>query len=285
MNENEQPKKRGVGTWLLIIIPPLLIGILLSLLIPRPVIGVIKLDDAIYSTSANDMITQIIYAREHPEVRAVVLVMNSPGGTVTDTESVYMELARLRQTKPVITLIEGMAASGGYYLAVGTDYIFAKPASEVGNVGVIGYLPSIPGVGEETYSTGPYKLWGNPRETYIREMEMLKNGFIQAVLLGRDDRLKIEKEEVLRGEIWAGTEALRKGLIDAIGTRTDAYQKAASMAKVAHYKIENLRTASGLPEYSYSPYFFQASEGGVISPYPKEAGVYLLYIPPMEKRP
>ncbi len=117
-------------------IPALIIGILLSLLIPKPVIGVIRLNDAIYAQTANDLIAQITYAREHPEVRAVVLVLDSPGGTVVDTEAVYMELSRLRQSKPVVTWVSGMAASGAYYLSSGTDYVVAVPSSEVGNVGV-----------------------------------------------------------------------------------------------------------------------------------------------------
>lgn len=267
--------------WLAI---PLVLGILASLLIPKPVIGLIYLNDAIGSTTAQEMISEINYARQAPQVRAVVLVLNSPGGTVTDTESVYMELNRLRQSKPVVTIVEGMAASGAYYLAAGTDYIFAKPSSDVGNVGVIGSLPSTPGVDEEVFSTGPYKLWGSTRDTYVREMEMLKQGFLQAVLLGRGSRLKTTSEVILRGEIWPGSEALRMGLIDELGAQSQAIDKAGSLAHISHYQVEDLRDLAGLPEVVPTQQFYMTSSDGSQLPYPKNPGIYLLYIPPGESK-
>ena len=133
MNQNDWNWEH-VRVWLLWLALPLVIGLLVASLVPQPVIGIIRLEDAIYSYSAQDMIKQIEYAGKHPEVRAVVLVIDSPGGTVVDTEAVYLELAKLRTKKPVVTVINGMAASGAYYLSVGTDYIYAKPSSLVGNI-------------------------------------------------------------------------------------------------------------------------------------------------------
>jgi len=271
----DKPKRLS---WLLLI--PLLLGIIAAAFIPRPIVGVIYLDAAIDSYSAQDMIEQITYASEHPRVRAVVLVMNSPGGTVTDTESVYMELAKLRETKPVVTMIEGMAASGGYYLSVGTDYILAKPSSMVGNIGVIGYTPEAPSVGDDVYSTGPYKLFGFPRDNFIRQLEMLKQGFLQAVLLGRGDALKVGPEVVVSGQIWHGAEALRLGFVDGLATRGEAFDKAAELAHIANYKVEDLRPLAGLPESSYYYFFYETPEGKV-TPYPREQGIYMLYIPPV----
>lgn len=270
-------KWEQVRTWLLWIALPLVIGILIASAIPRPVIGIIRLDDAIYAQSARDMIAQINYAIEHPEVRAVVLAFDSPGGTVVDTESVYMELTRLREKKPVVTVINGMSASGAYYLSVNTDYIFAKPTSLVGNVGVIGYLPSSPMILEEVISTGPYKLWGSPRDTDMRQIEMIKQGFYQAVTLGRGDRLKIDSDTLLRGQIWPGLEALRLGLIDELGTESDGFRKAANLARVWHYQTADLRQLTGISVAL--PEFFIESPDGITLPYPKEAGIYVLYIP------
>ncbi len=266
--------------WLLWLALPLLLGILAASAIPQPVVGVIHLDDAIYSYTAQEMITQIEYAIEHPEVRAVVLALNSPGGTVVDTEAVYMELARLRAKKPVVTAVNGMAASGAYYLSVGTDHIYAKPTSEVGNVGVIGYMPPVPFILEEIIWTGPYKAWGSPRDAYQREIEMIKSSFYEAVSLGRGERLKVGPEVVLRGQIWTGTEALHLGLIDAIGTENDAVRKAADMARIQHYETSDLRDLAGIQD-SYYPYFFQSTKDGVTLPYPNEPGLYLLFIPPL----
>ncbi len=258
---------------------PLIAGVLIAAAIPRPIIGVIYLNDAIYSYTAREMIAQITYARQHPEVRAVVLALDSPGGTVADTEAVYQELARLRAEKPVITSIGSMAASGAYYLSVGTDYIFANPTSEVGNIGVIGYLPEAPFIFEDTLSTGPYKLWGSPRDEFMRQMEMIKQGFFQAVLLGRGGRLHIAVDVILTGKIWPGSEAVRLGLIDALGPESAAVERAAHIARVGHYETADLRDLVGVEKYYYS--FFIETAEGVITPFPKEAGMYLLYIPPV----
>ncbi|MBU4226232.1 MAG: S49 family peptidase [Chloroflexi bacterium] len=258
---------------------PLILGALIAAALPRPVIGVIYLNDAIYSYSARDMITQINYAREHPEIRAVVLAIDSPGGTVADTEAVYLELLRLRATKPVVTSVGSMAASGAYYLSVGSDYIFARPTSEVGNVGVIGYLPPAPFIFEDIASTGPYKLWGSPRDTLMRELEMIKQSFYQAVRLGRGDRLQVGPEVILRGQIWPGSQALRMGLIDALGSESEAVEKAASLAHVGNYQTADLRELAGI-QTTYYTFFFQSPEG-ISMPYPKEPGIYLLYVPPL----
>jgi protease-4 len=266
-------------TGVLLFLIPLVIGLIIAALIPRPVVGVITLDDAISSSTAQAMINQIGYARAHPEIRAVVLVLNSPGGTVTDTEAVYLELSRLRETKPVVTMIGSMAASGAYYLTVGTDYVFAEPSSMVGNVGVIGYTPQYPIVVDDIYSTGPYKLWGEPRDQFMREIEMLKQGFIQAVVLGRGEALKVDKEVILRGQIWTGADALRMGLIDELGSQSQAMDKAAQMAHIAHYRVMDLGTLAWGVDTSTEPEFFQKTSDGVITPYPAKQGLYMLYIP------
>jgi len=261
------------------IIPALIVGILLSLLIPRPEIGVIQLSDAIDSTTAEALITQITYARQDPNIHAVVLIINSPGGTVVDSEAIYIELARLRATKPVVTWVSGLDASGAYYLSSGTDYIVAVPSSEVGNVGVIAYLPAAPMILEDVISTGPYKLWGSPRDTTMREVEMIKQGFFQAVTLGRGNRLKIGPDVLSRGQIWPASTAYQYGLVDQLGSETEAYDEAASLAHLWHYKMTDLYVASGLSQSTSVVGFFQQTNDGSKSPYPSQAGIYMLYIP------
>ncbi len=264
-------------TWALWAALPFVIGLIIASAIPRPIIGVIRLNDAIYANTARDMVTQINYAIDHPEVRAVVLALDSPGGTVVDTESVYMELARLRAIKPVVTVVNGMSASGAYYLSSSTDYIYAKPTSLVGNVGVIGYLPPTPFIYEDIISTGPYKLWGAPRDTDMREIEMIKQSFYQAVMLGRGDRLRIGPETLLRGQIWSGVEGLRLGIIDALGTETNGAKKAAQLAQISHFEVADLYNLASVQ--GVYPAFFMQSPDGVTLPYPTKSGIYMLYIP------
>jgi protease-4 len=257
---------------------PLAVGILLALLIPRPVIGVVYLRDAIDSYTAGGMISQIRYAYDHPEIHAVVLVMDSPGGTVADTESTYLELIRLRQKKPVITVVENMSASGAYYLAVGTDYIMVQPSSEVGNVGVRTTLPMAPIVLEEEVSTGPYKFFGDSRDATLRVLDPLKQGFYRAVVLGRGKALKATPDDVLSGKIFIGSEAVRLGLADSLGTQSDAIAKAAGMAHVWNFTVKDLGVAAGV-SYSYAYSFFFETKDGEMTAYPKKAGTYFLYIP------
>ncbi len=274
------PLLRKEGRRLVWLIPALAAGILISLLIPQPAIGVIRLNDAIYSLTSQDLIAQITYARQDPSIRAVVFILDSPGGTVVDTEAVYMELDRLRQTKPVVTWVSGMAASGAYYLASGTDDIVAVPSAEVGNVGVIGYLPPTPIIIEDTISTGPYKLWGSPRDTTVREIEMLKQGFYQAVLLGRGSRLRIGPETLLRGQIWPAAEAVRLGLVDSLGSETDAYTQAARLAHLWHYGIVDLSAQAVAAQSLPLPQgFFLKTATGLQLPYPAVSGIYMLYVP------
>jgi protease-4 len=257
-------------------------GMVLALLIPRPVVGTIYVNAPIEAVSAREVIAQIDEARSNPRVRAVVLVLDSPGGTVADTEAIYLELARLRAAKPVISTVGTMAASGAYYLAVGSDYIFALPTSQVGNVGVIGSLPPRPSVIEDVASTGPYKLFGGPRDSFLRQLEAVKAGFIQAVSLGRGSRLKLTTEAVARGEIYLGSDALRLGLVDELGGLSQAAAYAARMAHVAHFAITDMRGLSELPEAAAIPFFYKAEDGRATA-YPLEAGLFLLYVPPAER--
>jgi protease-4 len=264
---------------------PLIAGILLAMLVPRPAVGVVYLRDAIYSDSAGDAISQFRYAYDQPGIQAVVLVLDSPGGTVADTESLYLELIRLRKRKPVVAVIESMAASGAYYLAVGADFIIAKPSSQVGNIGVRTVLPSSPSVFEDEVSTGPYKFYGGSRDETLRLLDPLKQGFLQAVLLGRGPALYTTKDNLISGKLFIGSEALRYGLIDALGTQSEAIDKAANLAHIWNFETKDLRPLA-LGSASDAPYslFFIEAEDGSQSAYPRKPGVYYLYIPESDRR-
>ncbi|MBN1439159.1 MAG: S49 family peptidase [Anaerolineales bacterium] len=264
---------------------PLLAGILLSLLIPRPVIGTVYLRDAIHSYSAGDVTAQLRYAYDHPEIQAVVLVLDCPGGTVADTESVYLELIRLRGKKPVVASVESMAASGAYYLAVGTDFIVARPSSQVGNIGVRTVLPSAPSVYEDEVSTGPYKFFGGSRDETLRLLDPLKRSFYQAVRAGRGETLNATPEEILSGKLFIGSEAVRLGLVDALGGYSDSLEKAAALAHVWNFETRDLSTLAFEGRSSaYEYQFFLEAADGTLTPYPRSAGVYYLYIPELDRR-
>jgi signal peptide peptidase SppA len=279
MKKNSQSSKTKNDPRILIFLLPLVLGILIASLVPRPVIGSIHIRDEIDTKMSIRVMKEIEYARSHPEIKAVVLILDSPGGTINDTELIYLELMKLRETKPVVAMVEGLSASGSFYLAMGTDYIISNPSARIGNVGVIGTLPSSPIVLEETISTGPYKLFGNQREGYTRYIELIKESFYQVVKLGRENKLKLSKEEVLRGELYPASEAAKAGLIDEVGPQSSAVAKAAQLAHIAHYRIINISEALAGETSDEKSSFFILDENGASTGYPREPGVYLLYIP------
>ena len=279
MKTDDKARENKFDFKLLLFLIPLVIGIITAALVPRPVIGIIQIRDEINNKMSIRVLNEIEYARSHPEIKAVVLIIDSPGGTINDTELIYMELLKLRETKPVVTMVEGLSASGSFYLAMGTDYIVSNPSARIGNVGVIGTLPSSPIVLEETISTGPYKLFGNQRENYTRYIELIKESFYQVVENGRGENLQLSKEEILRGELYPASEAVKDGLIDEVAPQSRAMEKAAQLAHISHYSMINLTEAVAHEEKEEETSFFILDENGVSTGYPRESGIYLLYIP------
>jgi protease-4 len=223
---------------LLLLVVPLAAGLLLSIyLIPAPQIAVIRIEGDIWSYYTAFLADSLEQVGKDPAVRAVVLDISSPGGEVTASEDIYFSVLSLREKKPVFASIDEMAASGAYYIASAADRIYAKPASEVGNVGVISVLPSPDLVDEQLITSGPFKLSGSPQVTYIRRIDMLKQTFLAAILAQRADRLRVGTEVLSRGELYLGLEAQQMGLIDAIGSQADAIAAAARMARVRHYQV------------------------------------------------
>ena len=126
---------RSLGSFLLLVVAPLLVGWWLAQsLVPQPVVGIIRLDTAIWAGSARLAMAQIQAARQDPSIKAVVLQLDSPGGEVAATQALYLELQSLRREMPVVSSIDGMAASGAFYVAMATDPIYVKPSSSVGSL-------------------------------------------------------------------------------------------------------------------------------------------------------
>ena len=259
------------------ILIPLITGILFSSFIPQPKIGLIEIKEPLDNDVGKSVVEQIQYANNHPEIRGIVLALDSPGGTINDTELIYLELNHLRRKMPVVTMVQGLSASGAYYVSLATNFIYSNPSAMVGNVGVIGQIPPVPILLEEIYSTGPYKFWGNPRDTYVRQIDMMKRSFLKAVEVGRGDRLSISIEQVSRGEVYPASEALGYGMIDQLGSQSEAIEKAARLAHIANYEVVNLSQMVD-QEQSEASAFYALDENGEITGYPREPGFYYLYI-------
>jgi len=262
--------------WLSSIPGFLLIGLILGGLISIPVvhkpkIATITISGEIFEqTYADDILDMLRYARDDNAIKGVVLQIDSPGGYVSLIEPIYLDVLRLRQQKPVVTSVATTAASGGYYIAVASNFIYAEPTSQLGSIGAWVSLPTPEEVSEEMATTGPFKATGGSRRKALSILETVKHEFVSAVITQRGDRLKLSEEELSRAEIYTGIESLRYGLIDDIGTKTDAIAKAASLAHIRNYEVvelyvpkpdilffsmEDLKSQTGLIPIYYYLYF------------------------------
>ncbi len=211
----------------------------------KPQIGVITLPFTVINEDSSFVITSYLdYARRNPRIKAVVISLSSPGGGATSSERLYLETRRLRDEKPVVLVMNGLVASGGYMMAMGASHTYVKTSSLVGNVGVIaGADPNLPFVPPEfIVVTGPSKLSGATRREWIGLVDMLKKSFAQMVIAERGDKLKITEAELTEGRLYAGVEAVRLGLADEIGDDSAAIDRAASMAGIGNYELLDVNT-------------------------------------------
>jgi protease-4 len=250
------------------------------LLIPAPRIGVIRFADVIWSDTVISLEDQLRHAAEDPSIRAVVVEIDSPGGEAAASERLYFDILRLRQSKPVVVMVDSMAASGGYYMAAAADAIYCTPSSDVGNIGVISVYPESSFVVEDYLFTGPFKAFGSPRDSFVRQMEVLKDSFLECVFAQRGDRLQVDQDTLSRGEIYVGTRALQMGLVDGLGSREDAIAHAASLARVHHYTVVDVAAEMGAspPPTPLPPEAVSSRLSGPAW----QPGFYYLYVAPQE---
>ncbi len=194
----------------------------------------------------DNVIKQLHEARDDNEVKAVILRINSPGGSAPASQEVGEELKKLRMSgKIVVTSMGDMAASGGYWLAACTDKIYANPATLTGSIGV--YMPYANweelykkiGIYQEKIKSGPHKdilsperkMTGEERAIIQAMVDDMYNQFITVVAEGRKmDPVKVR--ELADGRIYTGNQAKDLGLVDELGNMYDAIDGAAQMAGI-----------------------------------------------------
>jgi protease-4 len=278
----------GLTWWTLL---PLAAGLLLAFyLIPRPAVGVIRLSGDIWGNSAEILQMQIDEARKDPRIRAVVVRIDSPGGEVVATQSIYLELLALRKEVPVVASIESIAASGGFYAAMAADPIYARPSSVIGNVGVWGYFPADLAVNDVVLASGPFKLTANNSESFLSEIEAIKQEFMATVTAGRGARLKLSSAELTQGLAYPGRQAQQSGLVDFLGGQSDAVAKAAELAGIAHYEVVDLQLRALLAyDEAWQPILNQPWAGAADPATGRRSlppGIYLLYnVLPQDQQP
>ena len=242
---NKKSRETTIVVFVLVIIAALVAGYYLSAaLVPKPKIGVINLQSQITGTLAEAMSREIDFARKADDIKGIVLVINSPGGSASAGHDIYYMVRNLRDEKPVVASMDSLAASAAYQIGVGSNEIFAKPASIIGNIGVIMGQPQPETLSERFITTGPFKSTGGSATSYLQKLDLLHADFRDSVIAERlqaPNPLTLTPDEVATGEIWIGIEAEEHGIIDTLGSRLDAIDRAAELAGLENYEIVDVR--------------------------------------------
>jgi len=193
--------------------------------------------------AADDIIAMIRAAKQDDSIKAIVLDVNSPGGGIVPSDRIYEALKSTN--KPIVVLMSDLAASGGYYISMAGDYIYANPYTLTGSIGVISSFPNAEGLMEKigiemtVIKSGEAKDFGSPyREMTPEEkaywqhvIDQAYDHFVEIVAEGRD--LPENKvRELADGRVYTGIDALDLGLIDALGYQDDAIAKAADLGGI-----------------------------------------------------
>lgn len=189
--------------------------------------------------------------REDDDVKAVVLRVNSPGGSAYASEQIWREVQLLSKEKPVIVSMGALAASGGYYISCGANKIFAEPTTLTGSIGIFGMIPDATelltdklGLSFDVVKTNAHSdfgAMGRPlNESECRLMQAYINQgyelFTGRVAQGRNISQDSVKA-VAEGRVWTGEQAMKIGLVDKLGNLNDAIAAAAKAAKIEKYSV------------------------------------------------
>ncbi|MDQ9306545.1 signal peptide peptidase SppA [Escherichia marmotae] len=194
---------------------------------------------------------QIRDARLDPKVKAIVLRVNSLGGSVTASEVIRSELAAARAAgKPVVVSMGGMAASGGYWISTPANYIVANPSTLTGSIGIFGVITTVEnsldsiGVHTDGVSTSPLAdvsiTKALPPEAQQMMQLSIENGYKRFITLVADSRNSTPEQidKIAQGHVWTGQDAKANGLVDSLGDFDDAVAKAAELAKMKQWHLE-----------------------------------------------
>ncbi len=195
-------------------------------------------------------------ARLNKDVKAIVLRVDSPGGSALTSELIWREIEITKKVKPVVVSMGNVAASGGYYIACNSNRIFAEPSTITGSIGVFGMLPNMNqlgkniGINAEQVRThdnaSGYSLFEPIDEDFkaftLESIESIYATFLQRVATGRKMTVA-QVDEIAQGRVWTGTDALKNGLVDELGGLDAAIAYAAKISKSTNFKTRNY------PEY------------------------------------
>ncbi|EAB4409227.1 signal peptide peptidase SppA [Salmonella enterica] len=195
--------------------------------------------------------SQIRDARLDPKVKAIVLRVNSPGGSVNASEVIRAELAAARAAgKPVVVSMGGMAASGGYWISTPANYIVASPSTLTGSIGIFGVINTVEnslssiGVHSDGVSTSPLADISMTKALSPEVQQMMQlsieYGYKRFITLVADARKRTPEQidKIAQGHVWTGEDAKANGLVDSLGDFDDAVAKAAELTKLKQWHLD-----------------------------------------------
>lgn len=203
---------------------------------------------------SQDIVAQLRNIRKNlnkNNIQAVILRVNSPGGSVDASEAIRNELEALRSYQiPVVVSMGGMAASGGYWISTASDYIVASPNTITGSIGIFGIVPTIEnslshiGVYNDGVSTSPLanrsitQNLSNEMNQFIQmNIDHGYHTFISLVAKARNMTTE-QVDNIAQGQVWLGSEGSKNGLVDKLGDFDDAIEMAATLANISDYQID-----------------------------------------------
>jgi len=235
------------GVFLLIFGSLMGLGFWLKSKLPNsPKVALLRVEGTI--VSADEILKRLKKVEEDKSIKALVLRVNSPGGAVGASQEIYRELKRIREEykKPVVVSMGNVAASGGLYISLPANVIFAEGGTITGSIGVliqkveVKKLADKIGVEVKVIKTGKFKDILNPfreltpeeREYLLRLERDVLEQFKEAVEENRKGKLKVEVDQIADGRILIGRQALKIGLIDRLGNLEDAVAEAGKLAGI-----------------------------------------------------
>ncbi len=227
-----------------------------------PKIAVVEVTGLIFDEEVEFAIKQIRQARDDERVRAVVLRVDSPGGTVSGSDRIWREIALLKaREKPVVASMGGLAASGGYYVSAPADHIFAEPTTMTGSIGVIFEVPVVQGLLEkvgvefQTIKTGRWKdspsmfhpMSEEEKDRWSSVIDDAYQRFVRVVAQGRKLPLS-DVQPLADGRVFTAEEAKTGKLVDEIGYQDDAILHAQRLAGLSSFRAIRYARSKSLAE-------------------------------------
>ncbi|MFH1194411.1 MAG: signal peptide peptidase SppA [bacterium] len=213
-----------------------------------------------YSIGAENIVKALRQAGDNSSVKAIVMRVNSPGGSALTSDLIWREVTNAKKKKPVVVSMGSVAASGGYYISCAADYIVAEPATLTGSIGVFGialnmqnFYKDLLGITFDEVKTGDFAGMGSTTRPYTAEeisivmkrIQFIYDTFVNRVASHRNMTYE-QVDSIAQGRVWTGIDAKEIGLVDELGGLDVAVQKAAEKAGITKYRIveyPGIRTA------------------------------------------